>query len=336
MEGSAMPKAGLPSLVLGLVVMVVAIGCTSVGPVVTPVVPASLSPSQAPSAQPTASTPDVIASVTGLPSPAISIAPASIAPTDSPTTTVQPTRTPKPTTAAAPNLVVTKFEIDADYVLAEKPVDALFTVRNIGTADAGAFQTEVAETHTDDGVKGTSDSFAVQGGLAAGDSVKITISISLPKDGNWKLAATADSEDAVAESDESDNSREVTVKALAGLPDFQWFKDGFSAFDTGEVTAEGHKIELQAKFSNDGTAAYNSSLFDIGMTWYRDEDSASGNLTPFVYADEMEPGATAELSKIDFLPGPGTYTIYAYIDDGRVVDELSEDNNETSAKLTLQ
>ncbi len=253
-------------------------------------------------------------------------------PTDAPV----PTRTPKPTAAAAPNLVVRKFEIDANFILAETPVDALITVRNTGTQDAGRFSVAIKETNTDGGATSTSDPFAVEEGLAAGATKNITISITLPTAGHWKLTAVADTDAEVDESNEDDNSSEIAVNVLAGLPDFAWYKDGFSVFDQSEVTADGHKIELEAKFQNVGTATYSSSPISIGIKWYRDEDSASGDLTPFSFADDMEPGATpVDLTKIDYLPGPGTYTLYAYLDDGRVIDELSEDNNEAQAVITI-
>ena len=174
-------------------------------------------------------------------------------PTDTPIASVKPTRSPKPSAAAAPNLVIGKFEIDADYVLAETPADAIFTVRNSGTGDAGPFKTAIAETNTDSGVKSTSNPFAVDAGLGAGKSVKVTISISIPKGGDWTLAATADTEDAVAESDETDNASEISVKVLVGLPDLGWQAPGLSITDTHEVGADGHKIELHADIKNTGT-----------------------------------------------------------------------------------
>jgi subtilase family serine protease len=225
---------------------------------------------------------------------------------------------------------VTKVEVD-DPVVAEIETNVFVTVRNTGDADADPFFVAVLETNLGDGVHTSSDSFAVPGGIAAGKSKEVMVLLAIPKDGQWKLEATADSDDTVAESDEGDNSGATTVEVLASLPDIEWVANGFTILPAD--FAPGH-YEITTKIKNSGTEAVRE-VFYISFTWYRDEDSASGELVPMPIASDMNAGDQFELSKLDDFPGPGTYTIYGYIDRDGVVDELNEDNNEASTKLTV-
>jgi hypothetical protein len=143
-------------------------------------------------------------------------------PTIAPTGTRTPTKTAKPATA---NLVVTDFALDDSFILAEAPTNYQATVKNSGTADAGPFSMVVHETNIDTGVQTQSDPENVEG-LAAGKTIKVTLSVAIPKPGYWKLTATADSEDTIIESNENDNSADYTAKALPGLPDIVWANDG--------------------------------------------------------------------------------------------------------------
>ena len=51
---------------------------------------------------------------------------------------------------------------------------------------------------------------------------------------------------------------------------------------------------------------------------------------------DLAKGEERVLEQQQQMPGPGSYTIYVFLDSERVVDELNEDNNETSIKLTVQ
>jgi hypothetical protein len=248
-------------------------------------------------------------------------------PTTAPTDTPPPAKTPKPATA---NLVITKFELDDNYILVETPTDYLVTVKNTGSADAGPFSVSVLEANEDDGSHSQSDPKMVNG-LAAGKSTKVTISISLPKAGHWRLTATADSNAAVDESNEEDNDSEVSARVLAGLPDLAWSGSGFTM--TPDAQKPGY-FDIAAQFANQGTDDLAQESAFIGITWYRDEDGASGDLTPMPLTD-MAKGEVRLLEGSQQMPGPGTYTVYALLDRDHVLNELSSDNNETSIRLTV-
>jgi subtilase family serine protease len=229
--------------------------------------------------------------------------------------------------------VIGKFEIDADVLLIETPFDVLVTIKNTGTGISGPFQGAVQELNTDNPGQPIADPFDVDGQIAPGESRSITVSVAVQQPGNWQFTAIADFQNDVDESDERDNSKDVTAKVLAGLPDLEWQADGFIASYSGESGADGYKIDLEAKIRNIGTASFEDTIY-IGMTWY-DEAGHSGDLVPFPIIDGIPPGETGDLSKIDFLPGPGTYKIYATIDSEHVLDELNYDNNQAQVTLTI-
>lgn len=227
---------------------------------------------------------------------------------------------------------MTKFEIDADNVFVETPFNALFTIRNTGTADAGPFTVAVQETNTDDGVEGPFHPAKVDGGLAAGDSFKASISVQLAKAGYWKLTAIADIEKNVDESKEDDNSKELNFKVLSGLPDLGWANGAGFSFTASQTKAGYYDVAYD--FINTGTADYAGETTFIAVTWYRDEDSASGEFSEVPVGD-LAIGEERVLEQSLQMPGPGTYTIYALLDDRHVVDELNEDNNETQIKVSV-
>jgi len=259
------------------------------------------------------------------------IVPASLLPTTGPTLppsdTSPPTKTPKPASA---NLVATKFDVDADYLIADQAADFILTLKNSGAADAGPFSAAVLEANEDTGAQAQSDPQTVDG-LGAGKSIKVTFSLALPKAGHWSLLAKADSDDQIDESNENDNEQTVRTKVLTGLPDLVWADGGFSM--TPNQTRPGY-YTVQVDFKNTGTDELAQSPAFVGITWYRDEDGASGDLDPFPITD-LAQGAEQTYESDRPFSEPGMYTVYALLDRDHVLNELSSDNNETSIRVTV-
>jgi len=330
-----MPGARPVRIFLGLAVLAVAVGCTSVAPVT------SSAPGASPGTSltvPTGSTVDVPSlgpafSPTGSISltsvPPTSVPPTSATPTDT-VATGKPIKTPKSTDALAPNLIVTKIERDPGSILAERPFDVSVTIRNIGNADAGSSQGAIQENNLGDGVQGVLDPFPV-GALKKGKSVTVDLSVTLPKEGNWKLIAIADFKEDIDESDEKDNTSDLSVKVVGGLPDLAWANGGFSF--TPSQTKAGY-YDVAYDFINMGTADYAAETTFIAVNWFRDEDSASGDF-PDVPVGDLAVHEERVLEQSLSFPGPGTYKIYALLDKRGVVDELNEDNNESQISVTV-
>jgi hypothetical protein len=87
-------------------------------------------------------------------------------------------------------------------------------------------------------------------------------------------------------------------------------------------------------YINSGTDDLAQETAWVGITWYRDADSASGVIDPFPIID-LAKGAEQTYESTRQLADPGTYTIYAYLDRDHVLNELSTDNNETTIHLTV-
>lgn len=317
---------GIGAVVLGLGL----IGCTSISatpqPSVATATPSAL-PSVAPSpVEPTASS--FVPPSVDLPTAPPTLELPTTQPTVTATDTPAPTKTPKPANA---NLVVTGFELDDNYILVETSTPFIVTVKNVGTADAGPFSVAVLETNLVDGVTANADPKTVESGVRAGKSVRLSMDISVPKPGYWKLTATADSDDAIDESNEDDNTRDLNAKVLRGLPDLVWVDNGFTM--TPSQTTAGD-FEVGVHYRNKGTDDLAQTPAFVGITWYRDEDGASGDLDPFPIID-LEQGGEQTYSGTRHLPGPGSYTVYALLDRDHVLNELSSDNNETSVRVTV-
>ncbi len=92
-----------------------------------------------------------------------------------PPKSVAPTEPPGP---SLPNLIVTKFVTDAERVVVGQHTDARVTIKNEGTEDAGTFDVGISYSR-DDGLGLGSYSGMPIDGLAAGESVQVTVNISI-------------------------------------------------------------------------------------------------------------------------------------------------------------
>ena len=106
----------------------------------------------------------------------------------------------------APDLVVQSIDSDKTGVLENQPLEITVSVKNQGDADAGGYSIDLYKNLT--GAPGPSqigDESCTKAGLAAGQTDSCTFSISFDTPGSYSVWAQADTGDAVAESDESNN-----------------------------------------------------------------------------------------------------------------------------------
>ena len=162
------------------------------------------------------------ASVSSVPSasplPTQSVEPS--VPASEPTATVPPSGTPTPPPTAPPptgpslaNLVITKFVAANDPIVVGVKTNGRVTIKNEGTADAGPF--ELSWGFAGDSGGGGGNLPQPVDGLAAGDSVQLTVDLSLDFDGGYTFTATADSGKVIAESNEDDNTATLHVTAIS-------------------------------------------------------------------------------------------------------------------------
>jgi len=120
-----------------------------------------------------------------------------------------------------PDLVVTALSVDPPSPHMRQLVTVRFTIQNRGTADAGPFKWQWLSAGPTVGFEG------MAGGLAAGASLDVEKTYWYGGWAHYTSTAIADVDDAVAESDETNNRRtlEVPVKSTA-LILFDAFPDG--------------------------------------------------------------------------------------------------------------
>jgi CARDB len=292
--------------------------CTSIGPLASPNsgTPVPVASTVAPTAP--------IASVATLPSDA----------TPGTTRTPKPPKPPAsegPTDSAEPNLVVSKFALDADRIVAGQATDAKVTIKNAGSGDAG--ESTLAISYVDDtGASGTMPQVDLDA-IPANGSVQLRVPLTVDHAGIYTFTAEADWFDDVPESGEDDNSAELQASAVS-LPNLAFAPDGFS-FSLDPFPQNGYDVNLV--IANTGTAGV-VDAFKVGLTYYTGA-ADTGTLEPYDCCTYEElpiigaGGATGQLSMGGYHFTPGDYRIYAFLDDGRVVDESNEDDNEQQLDL---
>ena len=263
-------------------------------------------------------------------------------PPSEPAITLPPSKTPKPPKTAAPstgpslpNLVVTKFVAATDPIVAGAKTDGRVTIKNEGTADAGPFDLGWGFSADEGGGGGGNRPLPVDG-LAAGDSVQLTVDLSLDFGGGYTFTATADSGNAITESNEDDNTATLHVTAIS-LANLIWPDGGFSV--TPDVDLGGYDVKYQVQ--NSGTA--DAPQFKISLEW-----SSALSSGTFPTADCCVGGAQGTLGGIAAgalsgtttiesynFPAPGTYTVVATLDSENVVPESNEDDNVATYQVVV-
>ena len=301
-------------------------GCTSVS-----------EPSTVPSTSPL---PSASAELSAAPATFASSTAPSLAPSE-PATSLPPAKTPKPpktpppsTGPSLPNLVITKFVAANDPILAGVKTSGRVTIKNEGTADAGPF--DLSWGFSGDAGGGGGNRPQPVDGLAAGDSVQLTVDLSVDFAGGDTFTATADSGNVITESNEDDNSAtlHVTVISLANLA---WPDGGFSLTPNPDVG--GYDINFQVQ--NSGTA--DAPQFKISFAW-----SSSLSSGTFPTADccvggpqgtlgGIAAGAVSGQTSVESynFPAPGTYTVVATLDPNNVIPESNEDDNTATYQVTV-
>lgn len=292
--------------------------CTSIGPVASP---------GSETAVPSAST-------VGPTAPIVS---ASTLPSDNAPATTRTPKPPKPQASrgpaesSEPNLVVSKFVLDDDRIVVGQSTDAKVTVRNTGSGDAG--ESTVSITYVDDtGAFGTVPQVDLDA-IPANGSAQLRVPLTVDHAAAYTFTAEADWFDDVTELAEDDNTADLQAAAVS-LPNLAFAPNGFS-FSLDLVPQNGYQVNLV--IANNGTAGV-VDAFKVGFIYYTGL-ADSGTLMPYDCCTyEQLPiiaagGQTGELAYSGYHFTPGDYVIYAYLDDGRVVDESNEEDNEAQLNL---
>ena len=259
-----------------------------------------------------------------------------------PPSTLPPSKTPKPPTTAPPstgpslpNLVIAKFVAANDPIQAGVKTNGRVTIKNEGTADAGPFDLGWGFS-ADEGGGGGGNRPQPVDGLAAGDSVQLTVDLSLDLGGGYTFTATADSGNVIAESNEDDNSATLHVTAVSDV-NLVWPEGAFSV--TPDVDLGGYDLNFQAQ--NTGTAPTTMS-FSIGFAWssslasgtFPSEDCCFGGPGT---VEILAAGALSTQYAVQgySFPSPATYTVVATLDSTNIIPESDETDNTATVQVDV-
>jgi len=293
--------------------LLVVSGCTTVAPVASP------QPSPAPSV-----VPSVILIATPAPLVLPTELPSSVLPTVAPSEVPKPTKSAKPSAAAAPDLVVGKLVVGVDPWLAKTDTPLTVTVKNIGTADAAKFV-----------VGAEADSASAQNyladqdipSLAAGASSEVTFTLNVGEAGDYTMKATVDKYDDVSELSESDNTKSLNATAVS-LPNL--YVDG-SLF-VNPPAAGSSSYEVDFTIGNNGSADAPDPVVKLFAYDSADNQVDLGShQLPFALAA----GQKKDLSYDVQFPASGDYKLYVLLDPDNAIDESDETDNEAEADVTV-
>jgi hypothetical protein len=263
---------------------------------------------------------------------AVAEAPTQEPPSDTPITeptenpAPPPPRTQAPEPAKKPNLVISKFSVDEDPVLVGTSATLTATVKNTGSGDAGPFYAEIDLTA--DGQPDTVfQSKSVEGGLAAGETADVTVSINPTEAAEMRFVARADVGDQISEANESDNEKALKI-AVQGIGNLNVPYDGLAVTADPQVPGS---YNFQFVLTNTGISAV---VGRMGVKFFG--YSAAGNYVEWGtvgYDVNIAPDGVYSRPTA-FNVDPGSYRAYALIDPDNTIPETDEDDNEASIDFT--
>jgi len=150
------------------------------------------------------------------------------------TFTIVAAPTPPPPPPAAPDLTIQFVDLPTEFQ-ATRTYNIKLQIKNIGTANAGAFNVTLTanDTLVNDKVNVSS--------LAAGGQTNVTIKWTPATKGNYNLVATVDSDGKIAESNEANNAAITTVTVGVFVPtpaEVEAMTDAEAAQALEQLTAE--------------------------------------------------------------------------------------------------
>jgi len=230
-------------------------------------------------------------------------------------------------TEAAADLTIEITGVSPSSVAAGSSVTINYRVSNIGTSTAGS---NGAKFYLSSNTSLGSDTYLSPstsvGSLCANCSATGSITRTIPSgtlSGTWYIIGLADAFDAIAESNENNNTgyRSFTVSGSGGSPDLIVQSPGVS----DSSLTPGEEFIVSATVRNQGTASSNSTT----LRYYRSTNSTiSGNDIEIAtgYVSSLSSGSTSPASSSVTAPSnQGTYWIGACVD--AVAGEISTSNN---------
>jgi|GEM_PF-4274297 subtilase family serine protease len=209
----------------------------------------------------------------------------------------------------APDLTITNFEVPENIVIGNS-YQLNITLENKGSYQASNFKVVVKEgEHV--------IRQEVISSIQAGESITLAVTYSPSSSGDVSFSAIADSEDTVVESNESNNSIDVTRTVYA--PDLILE----SVNSEGVLTEQGYTINITVR---------NAGNYAVGG--FRVELTENGESIGEKYISSLNAGESI-VESITFYPSVGSHTVIATVDPENSILESNEDNNEMSYTFSV-
>ncbi|MEM8960297.1 MAG: Calx-beta domain-containing protein [Acidobacteriota bacterium] len=199
------------------------------------------------------------------------------------------------------------------------PVDIQVTVRNLGGRDATATVELRARDADDEMVLAT---FTPT--LVAGDFVTLDANVTLPPEA-FAVVAVADPEQAVIETDESNNRAELR---FLDLPDLALGFDNIEPLPLAPIDGETVTVTLTVR--NAGSATATAVPVDL----YAGDPDAGGTLVGSAVLDEIGPAGNRS-TQIQWTATGGATALTAVVDASDTIAELSERNNRAAREVSV-
>ena len=214
------------------------------------------------------------------------------------------------TAAPRPDLIIDLLDHDPDSPTTWDVVTITAIVKNVGNLAA---TTSTLELKIDD--EALPSEFEIPT-LAPGETFQVQRQETFADPGTYEVTATADIEDVVEESDETNNtgtdSIEVTLPEVPDLAVISLTHDPADPIITDTIT-------ITAVVKNIGNAEATTSTLSIEV---------EGEATPALFEIPILPiGAEFEVERDVIIGTPGTYQVTAIADAPEEIIELDEENN---------
>jgi subtilase family serine protease len=225
--------------------------------------------------------------------------------------------------ASLPDLVVSNITTKPWSPSSGQDITVTTTVKNQGTAAAGAFSVDLYKHRDTAPYPGlTGHAYCSIPGLAAGAKATCVLTVSYAAGSPYTMWAQVDTQQQVSEANENNNTRHKYLNVQASVPDLV-----VSNITTKPWSpSSGQDITVTTTVKNQGTAAAGAFSVDI----YKHRDTApSPGLTGDVHCSipGLAAGAKATCVLTVSYAAGGSYIMWAQVDTQQQMNESNENNN---------
>ncbi|HEY3360798.1 MAG TPA: CARDB domain-containing protein [Methanosarcina sp.] len=159
--------------------------------------------------------------------------------------------------------------------------------------------------------------------IEAGQSKQVSFSWEPETEGTVEITAKVDEKESVSETDENNNEKtQSLIINNTGLPDLI-----IETFKYVEKIQPGEYEDIEISVKNQGKSASEETKLKLYI---------GGNLINEWDISSLSPGKNSELSSYTWIPvSEGSFEIKAVIDEGNLVNESDEENNQKIGTITV-